>query len=98
MRPLPPALASPAARARGLVRNWPTVTAVCASFLLLVALVAKDRVERSAALVRDGACARAVTAYVAEIERLVVDPGGHAAARRARLEERLRRACLVPSA
>lgn len=75
--------------------NWPLAVGIVLSAILLVGTV--TRFDPTAAEVTANvACARLVTSYMAEIERLVTAPGLHGAARRATLEDRLRRACLRP--
>ena len=78
-----------------ILHNWRPLVAVALSGLLFAMTIAVITVG-SAAQPADAACARLVTTYVAEIERLITAPGLHGAARRATLEERLQRACLRP--
>ena len=78
-----------------LMRNWPMMIGIALSVLLFVMLIT-SRTTRGEERSTDTACARVVTRYMAEIERLITAPGLHGAARRATLEDRLQRACLRP--
>ena len=78
-----------------LMQNWSMVIALALSGLLFV-MILTSRSTRGEERSTDTGCARVVTRYMAEIERLVTAPGLHGAARRATLEDRLQRACLRP--
>ena len=78
-----------------ILDHWPVLVGIALSGLLLAMTIA-GMGTTGAAQPADAACARLVTTYVAEIERLITAPGLHGAARRATLEDRLERTCLRP--
>ena len=78
-----------------LMRNWQMMVAVALSGLFFVMLIT-SRPMTGEEPSTDTACARVMTSYMTEIERLITAPGLHGPARRATLEDRLQRACLRP--